>query len=361
MAKIKAEKKLSDEVLASWTVFEAMRLNSKVKTDDLKGMQRIFRAFAMLVLQQQPHNDKITAGNQVLIKFPNSDYRSKSEYITKMSQPSAWLEDAALYPALEVLGYQPIIHLVGTELPPYAPFVQQESDEPMKIDIVNYGAKQGGTHWECSGFTNPGGGDCGAYSVAQQMMNDYEKIIFQIPESNIAEMQEIIEVATEQPKTIPKIPYQQESNAVTREISEQFKAHEETAEKRRTIIASKLKEFSTEQLAALYKDAMDKDPDYLSGRMRAILNETDIDISKIVATGNLDKDNLLICDIINEELIHALSMEAWRDQRAFKRLEQVEQSSFQASSVYHSTSNERFKESESGDEMAKNNTPRISF
>lgn len=335
MKKHNASNKFSPQVSDNWALFEAMRLNASLSKNNLDQMQGLFRAFAMQVIQQQLHSDKIIAGSQVLMRFPNAEFASKSHYIEKMSKPGAWLDDAALFPALEALGYQPVIHLDNTALAPYVPFVQQESAHPPAIHLVNYGATKGGTHWECKGIPNPGNGDCGAYAVAQRLMQNYDKHIAQVPTQEIAKMQSLLGPSTHAPRSIiePPPPSQRTSNAITKEVVAQFKKQEQIASNRRRRSAGKLEKFSNLQLLALYKKAMDRDGDYLTGRIKAIKTETGIDITNMLNSGQLDARQE-VNEIVREELIHALSVDAWRDESSYAALNKLEPESFKPSSVY---------------------------
>lgn len=114
----KTTQKLTQETLAAWALFEAIRLNANVNPGNLEGMQRVFRAFAVEIIKQQAQTTCVTAGGQTLIRFPNETYPTKQAYVEHMSQNRTWLDDAILFPALETLGYQPIMHLDGVRLPP---------------------------------------------------------------------------------------------------------------------------------------------------------------------------------------------------------------------------------------------------
>lgn len=340
---LNSKNQLSEEALAAWALFEAIRKNANVSINNENGMQKVFRKFAVEIAKMQPYPDKIVAGGQVLIRFPNNTYNTKKDYLEHMAQDRIWLEDAIIYPALEVLGYQPVVHLEGTHLPPYVPFVQQQSDTPLQIDIINLDASSGGTHWRLKAKDNPGGGNCGAYTAAQQIAIHHEEVSQQIEPERVAELQNILLIQDKSPTNtpqiiLPEILVVRESNEITRQVEKAFIKLEKDANGRRKDATEKLDKFSTEQLVALYQNAKKRDGSYLEGRIAEICKETGVDIRPLINGNNLDqyvKDGT--DEIVREELIHALAMEAWRDEKSYEALLAVEPSSFNAKQIFNPT------------------------
>ncbi len=326
---IKSRKKLEDENLArvntAWTMFEAIRKNMKVEQNDLDGMQKVMRAFAVEVVRQQPYQDRIIVGEglidqQVLIRFPNKKFVSKEAYLQYHSQNYEWGEDALMYPALEALGYQPVMHLQDTHVPPYVPFVQQCSKTPQQIDIVNHGAKEEGFHWELQGQSNPGRGNCMYYTMAQQVQKDYLPKIFD--EEEVLFMQETLKAAnkTSGPIIFPQITVQSE-NEITLKVTAESKEYEKLAQARKKDAAEMLNRYSTIELAQFYQIAM-QDSDYLPGRLTEIEKEMGITakdnpVRTAVEFGKVNGD---LEDLIRKELLHALSTEAWKDEKHYNAL-----------------------------------------
>jgi len=309
---------LSTEVQTAWELFEAIRRNNHLE------MHEAVRVFAMKMVEQQTDQNRIVVAGRVFRTFPNAEYASKQSYIADMSRRGTWLDDAAIFAAMNALGYQTVVHLQGTDLPPYVPYVQQASDTPLKFDIANHGAKRGGIHWERLGCSNPGRGDCGAYACAQQIQQDRPEIISHLNEVAIREMQTVLNAAANT-VTVPIIPQQREDNAVTREVVAQFKRLEQSDNQHRDAVIAKFKNLSTLQLARIYNYLLVNNVgDYLAGRVKYMEQECDLNPRD---EKNFIREALEKCQIdpehdetINELLIEALATEAWRSEESYNLL-----------------------------------------
>lgn len=308
-------------VSTAWAMLEAIRLSKKASWNNLEEMQAVMRKFALTLVEQQPFQNKIEVAGHILIEFPNSDFQSKTDYLRHHSIDTEWGDDPLLCVTLEALGYQPVIHLAGTHVPPYNLFVQQCSANPMRCDIVNHGAKDGGFHWELQGKTNPGAGNCMYYTLAQVGQLDYKKIA--IDPDEVLDIQEILSQSESNTSVkqniVSSTAIVREENSVTLEIQRQFKEFENSRErpdlKRKEQALSVMEKYSTEQLVKLYAAAMNADGDYLKGRLKAFEQEQGIDaksnpIRNAVENGVINQD---LKEIIHDELLHALSMEAYRN------------------------------------------------
>lgn len=309
---------MNEQVLAAWTLLEAIRRKQNVAWNDQNRMHAVMRKFAVEVVRQQINTDCIVLAGQTLMRFPNEKFNSKQAYLEYHSNGGVWGDDPLLFSALEALGYQAVMHLANTDLPPYVPYVQQCNDSPLRCDIVNHGAKNGGYHWESKGQTNPGGGNCMYYTLAQQVQKDSLKILPKLTENAIFETEEALNTgeAIIQPITVVR-----KDNVITREIKAQFIELEKVAEARKAAALNILNDFSTEELAKLYSIAI-TDSDYLPGRLTAIeqewgVNPADNIVRKAVEANQIDSD---FEPLIREELLHALSIEAWKDPKHYQAL-----------------------------------------
>lgn len=176
------------EQLKYWAQLESLRRQMGAASNDLHAMQRLLRVFAVSILEQDTDTRAIKVAGQTLMTFPNEAFRNKAAYMAYYRREGTWVDDALLFKVLFVLGYQPVMHLVGTEVPPYAAFVQNQAN-PLSIHLASHGAMAepttlgSGYHWErviqTTPFrtqSNPGGGNCGLYAIAQQITQDMPKI-----------------------------------------------------------------------------------------------------------------------------------------------------------------------------------------
>lgn len=311
-----------EQVLAAWYLLEAIRRRKNANWNNLEDMQSVMRMFAVELITQQPYSDKVIVCNQTVIKFPSEKFASKADYITYHSQDHNWGDDPLLFATFEALGYQPVMHLANTHLPPYVPFVQQYSDKPLRCDIVNHGAVSGGNHWEVKGKANPGNGNCMYYTMAQQVQQDYKQMLPNVDADRLFEVQENLTLSEVVVK--PQQPAR-ESNQVSREVQQQFAEIELRDQARKAEAFQILSTFSTADLAELYRSAMQHDGEYLTGRLKAFAEENGIEpqnnfLRNAVEMGVIDVD---FKDVIREELLHALSVEAWRSPEHFNTLKTI--------------------------------------
>lgn len=302
--------KVNEQVLTVWTLLEAIRRKRNVTWHDQHRMQAVMREFAVEVVRQQTNTDSVVVAGQTLMRFPNKEFSTKQAYLEHHSNNGVWGDDPLLFSALEALGYQAVMHLANTDLPPYVPYVQQCDDSPLRCDIVNQGAKNGGYHWESKGQTNPGDGNCLYYTLAQQVQKDVHAILPKLTEEMIFETEDALNVGE---AVICPVPVVREDNVITREMKAKFIELEEVAEVRKAAALELLNDFSTETLAELYRMAM-TDSDYLPGRLKAIAQEWGVNpadnlVRKAVEEDQIDAD---LESQIREELLHALSVEAWK-------------------------------------------------
>lgn len=266
------------------------------------------RQLAMEIISAQPYQDKIVVQDQVLIRFPNAQFKNKQDYIRYHSQPGTWAEDAILFPVLSVLGYQPVMHLVGVNIPPYLPFEQRNKE--LTIHIENFGAAKGGYHWELQGRRNAGGGNCGYHTVAQAVLRDIPKITPKLPKPVLNA------IAQQQQPTQPQKTVAQEVDLVQIETKwREFIAKEEV---RLQDAKARLSLMSTQKLIELYRH-MVPNSSYLKNRMEKYApqeNGLPHDFFKnILTTGVVDQTSEVI---LREELIHAMGREAWIRPEAYE-------------------------------------------
>lgn len=311
--------KVNEQVLTAWALLEAIRRKQNVAWHDQLRMHAVMREFAVEVVRQQTNTDRVVVAGQTLMHFPNKEFSTKQAYLEHHSNNGVWGDDPLLFSALEALGYQAVVHLANTDLPPYVPYVQQCDDSPLRCDIVNYGAKDGGYHWESKGQTNPGGGNCLYYTLAQQVQKDFFTILPKLTEEVIFETEDALNAGE---AVILPVPAVREDNVITREIKTKFIELEEAAEARKAVALELLNDFSTETLVELYRMAM-TDSDYLPGRLKAIEQERGVSpadniVRKAVEKSHIDSEEAN--PQIREELLHALSIEAWKNPKHYNAL-----------------------------------------
>lgn len=301
---------------AAWTMLENMRRAMNIRVNDENGMQKLMRAFAIEVCRKQTDSvNQIKAGGCVLHQFPSAQFNSRQAYLSYHAKDRTWGEDALMMPALEVLGYQPVMHLQDTEVPPYLPFTQKNSN-PIIIDIVNTGAESQGTHWELKGHTNCGGGNCMYHTMAQQV------------QKNIASFQATLPVQ-EKPASAPAVnkrvnnQSEQSGQDVVAQVLKHSVNYAQQVQNTRMNALRKLDALSTVDLASLYKKVMSAGSDrYLQGRLKDIARENGInpehssDFIRNAVYHNIISTDFE--DIIREELLHGLAVESAKNAAFFK-------------------------------------------
>lgn len=317
---------LTEQQKQSWSLFEHIRLQRKARPDNLDAMQAVVREFALLLIEQDLNQSAIVVSGQTLITFPNENYSSKAAYIARHRNNYVWGEDPILFTALDALGYQPVMHLVGTHLPPYVPFEQRATRRPLTIHILNHGAARGGYHWELQGERNPGAGNCMYYTVAQRIQRDLPKINPTVP----AELKEIIAAKptavkhsfadqhdfasksqTEPKNDLAPIAANDVSAEIIAASIKHAQIHTDAFEAmKQQLTALNPSQLSTEQLIQYYRELRDTVNDtYLKGRLKEISKERGDESIEAVVNG------ILPIDAVDEgalraELLHALARES---------------------------------------------------
>lgn len=270
------------------------------------------KKLALEIIAAQPEQDKIIVAGQTLIRFGDGqDFKNKEEFIRYHSIRGQWGDDAVLFSVLNALGYQPSMKLAHTSLPAYLPFEQPQTG--LHINIVNYGAKSGGYHWELEGRSNPGDGNCMYHTVHQKVAADLPNVAKLLPNATHC---------VTQPTAIPE-PEVSSNKEIAEEVKVTFKRFEEDAENRKQTAAKKLETFTTADLIAAYHIGLKlaAGDTYLKQRIEKYApNEYGVDqnyFKEILENGKFSADNEYV---LREVLIGALSREAWRNATAFDAL-----------------------------------------
>jgi hypothetical protein len=325
-----------------WATLQNLINKHNIDIDNLNALQAIVRQLALEVIKQLPEQDKIvlfTAGDhkgQILETFPNKDFHSKEDFIKYHQHTGTWGTDSLLLPLLNALGYQPLMHLAGTELPAYLPFVQPVNST-LKIDLVNHGAVYGGYHWELKGHRNPGGGNCMYYMIAQQLQKDFKKVQPLI--ENVEPLAHLSTVTTKAttksttvlPSTPVKalaansaifaVPAAETDNVYVKEVKEKFVQLTIESEQRFKVAKTILAKFDTDALITAYRFAVANlvsNDTYLKNRPLHSAEEHDNFIMlNAVTSGSWAKTDEAF---LRAELVHALAREAWRNPHAYELL-----------------------------------------
>jgi|GEM_PF-4469254 len=297
---------------------------------DQHGLQAVMRQLALEVITAQPEQNKIKLGDQTLRVFgKNQRFKTKAEFIAHHRQNGVWAEDDILFPLANALGYTTFIHQFPlTDLRPYEAY-DQPNRTGLKLDIVNYtmesenyaGYVEGG-HYELKGRTNPGGGNCMYYSVAQRVERDMLFVSQELKEEfsliGLASYQ--INAQASQMNRADRYVNQNRPDLTEAEQA-YFDERDRIEAAKEQEVRELLTNCSTQKLIAIYRDALNKNlvgnDTYLKNRPDHSTKEYKNNdfMRQALTTGQWNKDFQFL---IREELIHALAKEAWRNPRAYE-------------------------------------------
>lgn len=293
-----------------------LRLDQLIKENNVKTqyeLQTVIRQLAIEVIAAQPNLNCIQLGTQVLQRFPSRKFASKAAFIKHHQKDGVWGEDSLLFPLLDALGYQAFMHLSDTGIRPYSPY-EPTSQTKLQIDVVNYGAKTGGNHWELKGERTPGDGNCMYHTVAQQVNKDIALVRTRYLPTLTANNLTILPATS----TRKHHSFLKKQPKLTPEEKAQFERIEQIDKLREQITTTILTQQTTAQLIAIYNDAIKnlvENDTYLINRPENAEQETGSDFMRqALTTGQWDKD---IEFLLRDELIHALAKEAWRNPKAY--------------------------------------------
>lgn len=343
--------KLAREQQENWALL--YRCYQKAHNDLLMAL-RLFAA--ELLYRKDPEADRIEVRGQLLVKF--ADNATLQTYVEQQLTKGTWGDDPILYTILSALGYQPIMHLADTDFPSYMPFEQKNPDISPRIDLVNHGAKTGGYHWERRGQSNPGGGDCMYWSVAQQIVQEdsrfnltkagslkkspvtVHELIKQDSKSHSSADRENTSVkkasshtaqvkisSTKASVKSPSKSHQQakvvspnkEESSLAQHHAKLFKTYQERDEKRYHEAHAQLVSLSLEQLISIRQMLIQytSGDSYIARRhLHMIKEHGHSKIADIFETGKAANDLELL--LAKEELCHMIAREAWCDPRSHR-------------------------------------------
>lgn len=259
------------------------------------------RQLMIEIVENQPNQNQISIPGQILRRFPCREFQTKEAFLNYHRQNGKWAEDALLFPLFHALGYNVVMHLAGTSIPPYQAISQAQSE--LRADIVNYGAIEEGFHWELLGHTNAGGGNCGIHTATQRFMLDIPKVL--------PEFIQVVKPEQKDPEPLDLV-----------EIETKWQAFISKEEERLIEAKNILSSMTTQQLISLYHKMVNGKFDqytYLKDRMEKYAPEENglpPDFFKnILSTGIYDQGSEFI---LREQLIHAMGREAWSKSGAFE-------------------------------------------
>jgi hypothetical protein len=294
-----------------WAKLHAFIVENAINISNSNQMQAAIRQFALKVIEDQPYEDRIVVGEQTLQLFgdeqDSKELKSKAAFLAHHRKPGMWGTDPILFSVLNALGYQTQLFLAGSNVPPYIPF-ELSSGTGLRIDIVNYGAKKGGNHWERRGQRNPGNGDCMYYTLAQQIAQDLPNVAKQLDMN---------------------APLQSDNKkswqSFVAQVTAEFKKLEQKDHYREFTALNKLNQYTTQELIEQYHFAVNNlvgSDTYLKRRpaFSAQENEGDNFLQLALETAVITADK---ASEIRGELLHMLSKEAWRNPLAYDALMQA--------------------------------------
>ncbi|MGA2654376.1 MAG: OTU domain-containing protein [Gammaproteobacteria bacterium] len=217
----------------------------------------------------------------------------KNAYIAQHNRNGEWAEDEILYVLADALGYKTKINAYGNNR--YGRMVRQLEYTSNRRDHTGLSLEIDNTinHWQLTGHRTPGDGNCLYHAFSQQIEKDSTT-------KNVPQKNQVTQ-ATQKPLL---------GHTSVKDAHEYKTAHR------------KLAQLSTQALIAVYKQALlltDGDT-YLRERPKYVRQEQGSDIlDKALAGQKYDID---FDYIVRDELLHMLSVEAWRNPAGARTLEE---------------------------------------